>query len=90
MNQHVLPHETLLIIIATQIGNMVHLKYLINPVEERKSQHLEKSKEEALHGSSSATTSTMNSKLRPRSTVMSVFNGTSILSILVRSRNMTK
>ena len=62
MQQHTLPHGNLLLIVSTPIGNMVNMKYLIHPSEERKSWKPEQNKEKDIQGSSSATTSIMNSR----------------------------
>ena len=76
--------------IATPIGNVVQLKYLIHPAEEHKSQQPEQSKEEVVQGQSYATTSMINLRPCPRNNITSQLNGASPIRMAVRSRNMTK
>ena len=72
------------------MGNMVQLKYLIHPTEEKKYQKWEKIKEEALQGSIYTTTSMINPRHCPRKNVMSLLNSKSTRRMAVRSRNTTK
>ena len=78
------------LMIATPIGNMMHLKYLIHPMEEIYYWQPDKIKEEALQGSSSTTTIMVNSRRFPRSNVISLLNGASSIIMAVSSINMTK
>ena len=84
--QHTLPHGTLSLIISTLIVNIVQMKYLIHPIEERKSQQPDQSKWEDLQGSSFDHTSMISSRICPRINVMILLNGkiTIIMSVNVK------
>ena len=88
--QHTLPHGTLSLIISTLIVNVVQLKYLIHPIEERKSQQPDQSKWEDLQGSSFDHTSMISSRICPRINVMILLNGKITIRMSVKSRNTTK
>ena len=66
------------------------MKYLIHPAEERKSRNPEQSKEEALQGSSSATTSMINPRRCPKKNAMSLLNVSSPRVMALSSRISTK
>ena len=90
MQNHTLPHGNLLLRIETPIGNVVQLKHLIHPTEEHKFQQPDKSKEEVLQGSISATTSMMNLRRCLGRNMMIFLNGVSTRRMAVKSRKNTK
>ena len=90
MQQHILPHRTLLLRIATPTVNVVQLKYLIHLTEKSKSQNLDKSKKEAIQGLSSALISMMDLRFFPRRNMMNFLNGTGPRIMVTRSSNTNK
>ena len=88
MQHNILPHGTMWIRITTPIGNMVQLKSIMHPLNQRKSRKPEQIKEKAIQGSISTTTSMMNSIRFTRNNAMRLLNGASPRIMAVKSLNM--